>query len=169
MKDLLKNKTFIAVASTVLILIIVFVVFMVRNNGKSNNELQEQLTNAEAIPTVDASVKVNLVQGNRTGEVILTVDKAPQGTSSIEYQLTYDAVSREEGSIVPRGVIGTCTQQFGASGTWTCQQPNNKEAITLGTCSSGTCVYDNIKGDINVQLKFTGSYGEKIYEKDFNI
>lgn len=169
MKDLLKNKTFIAVASAVLILIIVFVIFMVRNKDKSNAQLEEQLTNMEAIPTVDASVKVSLTQGTKKGEVILTIDKAPQGTRGIEYQLTYDAVSREEGSIVPRGVIGTCAQQFGASGTWTCQQPNNKEAITLGTCSSGTCVYDNIKGSINVQLKFTGSYGDKIFEKNFSI
>jgi len=170
MKELFKNKTFIAITSVVFILIIVFVIFLIRNAGKGNLQLQEQLTNTEAIPTVDSNVKVDLVEGNRTGEVVLTVIDAPQGTTGIEYQLTYDAVSREEGgSVVPRGVIGTCSQQFGASGKWLCQQPNNSEGIILGTCSSGACVYDNIKGDINVQLKFTGSYGEKIFEKDFSI
>lgn len=170
MKDLLKNKTFLAVGISVIILVIILVIFLVRKNRNNDLELQEQLTNTEIIPTVDSNVNVSLKEADKRGELLLTVRDAPTGTTAIEYQLTYDAVSREEGgSVVPRGVIGKCIQQLSSQSTWSCQQPNSGEAIILGTCSSGTCVYDNITGDINVQLKFTGSYGERIFEKDFKI
>ena len=170
MKDLLKNKMFLAVGISVIILVIIIVIFYVRKNRNNDLELQEQLTNTEIIPTVDSNVNVSLKEADKRGELLLTVSDAPSGTTAIEYQLTYDAVSREEGgSVVPRGVIGKCIQQLSSKNAWSCQQPNSGEAIILGTCSSGTCVYDNITGDINVQLKFTGSYGERIFEKDFKI
>jgi len=41
--------------------------------------------------------------------------------------------------------------------------------ITLGTCSSGKCVYHEVVGKIKVSLKFTGSYGEKIFEKEYEL
>lgn len=170
MKDLLKNKMFLAVGISIIILVIIIVIFFIRKNKNNDLELQEQLTNTEVIPTVDSNVNVSLKEADKRGELLLTVSDAPSGTTAIEYQLTYDAVSREEGgSIVPRGVIGKCIQQLSSKNTWSCQQPNSGEAIILGTCSSGTCVYDNITGDINVQLKFIGSYGERIFEKDFKI
>ncbi len=170
MQEILKNKKFLAITSVTIILIIILVFFLVKKSKNSELELQEQLTNTEIIPTVDSNVKVKLTEADKRGELILTVDDAPTGTTAIEYQLTYDAISREEGgSVVPRGVIGKCIQQLSSKNTWSCQQPNSGEAIVLGTCSSGTCVYDNITGDINVQLKFVGSYGERIYEKDFKI
>ncbi|MDP3974627.1 MAG: hypothetical protein Q8P65_01410 [bacterium] len=170
MKDLLKNKMFLAVGISIIILVIIIVIFYVRKNKINDLELQEQLTNAEIIPTVDSNVNVSLKEADKRGELLLTVRDAPSGTTAIEYQLTYGAISREEGgSVVSRGVIGKCIQQLSSQSTWSCQQPNSEEAIILGTCSSGTCVYDNITGDINVQLKFTGSYGERIFEKDFKI
>ncbi|OGK31506.1 hypothetical protein A3F29_04135 [Candidatus Roizmanbacteria bacterium RIFCSPHIGHO2_12_FULL_33_9] len=170
MKELIKNKKFLAIFAAALVLIIALIFFFTGRSRVEGLEPQEQLTNIEAIPTVDSSVIVDLKVGKRSGEVILTIQNAPEGTRSIEYQLTYDAVSREQGgSVVPRGVIGKCVKQSGSQNTWSCEQPNSGEAIVLGTCSSGTCVYDNITGDINVQLKFTGSYGDKIFEKDFNL
>ncbi|MEX1052579.1 MAG: hypothetical protein WEC80_01910 [Patescibacteria group bacterium] len=170
MKDLLKNKKILLISAIVLILIIAVIFFLTSKNTSDGLESQEQLTNTEAIPIVDSSVIVSLIRGARSGEIILTVENAPEGTTSIEYQLTYDARSREEGgSIVPRGVIGKCVKQSGGNNNWSCEQPNSGEAIVLGTCSSGTCVYDNITGDINAQLKFTGSYGDRIFEKDFQI
>jgi hypothetical protein len=170
MNELFKNKKLLAIFGIVLVLIIALVFFITSRNRSEIIETQEQLTNAESIPAVDDSVIVELIKGARTGEVILTIQNAPEETNTIEYQLTYDAVSREQGgSIVPRGVIGKCTKQSGNENDWACEQPNSGEAIILGTCSSGTCVYDNIKSDINVQLKFSGSYGNKIFEKDFSI
>jgi len=161
---------YMAIAISVIILILILVFFLVKRNKNRELQLQEQLTNSEVIPTVDSNVRVKLTEADKRGELILTVSDAPSGTTAIEYQLTYDAISREEGgSAVPRGVIGKCIQQLSSRNTWSCQQPNSGEAIVLGTCSSGTCVYDNITGDINVQLKFVGSYGERIYEKDFKI
>lgn len=170
MKEILKNKKFLAIASAVIILTIILVFFLIKRGKNSDLELQEQLTNSEVIPTIDSNVNVKLTKANKKGELILSVSDTPRGTTAIEYQLTYNAISREEGgSVVPRGVIGKCIQQLSSRNMWSCQQPNSGEAIVLGTCSSGTCVYDEITGDINVQLKFVGSYGERIYEKDFKI
>jgi hypothetical protein len=65
-------------------------------------------------------------------------------------------------------VIGKCfkTERF-----WQCGEEDayGGRKIVLGTCSSGTCRYHNILGPIKLNLKFTGSYGEKIYEKEFKI
>ena len=163
------RKQVLIIGLSLLIIIVGF--YFIFERVKNKKEVKEQmLLNEEVIPTVDSNVIVNLKESTKKGEIILTIENAPSGTREIEYQLSYDAISKEEGGeVVPRGVIGKCMQQLKISNTWSCQQPTSGEAIVLGTCSSGTCVYDQITGKINVQLKFTGTYGERIYEKNYDL
>lgn len=109
----------------------------------------------DAIPTVDSSTIVALksLQGNR--EIVLEGKGVPNGTSSMDYELSYD--TKDQGK---QGVIGTISTINGGS---------FEKQMTLGTCSSGRCVYHEVIGSIQVTLKFTGEYGEKILIKELSL
>jgi hypothetical protein len=74
-----------------------------------------------------------------------------------------------EGGSVSQGAIGKCVE---IKGLWECgsEEPGGQgRKIVLGTCSSGTCRYHNIVGDVKVFMKFTGDYGSKVFEKEFSL
>lgn len=108
-----------------------------------------------AIPTVDASTQVSLtsLQGNK--EIMLKSSGLPNGTESVDYELSYDTKAQGK-----QGVIGTIMS---------ISDNSFEKQMTLGTCSSGRCVYHEVVGAIQVTLKFTGSYGEKVFSKDFTL
>lgn len=108
-----------------------------------------------AIPTVDASTTVTLsaLQGNK--EIVLKSAGIPNGTTSVDYELSYDTKAQGK-----QGVIGTISDIVGNS---------FEKQMTLGTCSSGHCVYHEVVGAIQVTLKFTGEYGEKVLSKEFTL
>ncbi|MCX6730858.1 MAG: hypothetical protein NTZ55_03345 [Candidatus Roizmanbacteria bacterium] len=108
-----------------------------------------------AIPTVDASTTVTLtsLQGNK--EIVLKSSSVPNGTTSVDYELSYDTKGQGK-----QGVIGTISSISGNS---------FEKQMTLGTCSSGRCVYHEVVGAIQVTLKFTGEYGEKVLSKEFTL
>lgn len=122
-------------------------------NTSTNGD--EVLPQSEALPTVDSSVKVELVADRARREVTLSVSNIPAGTDSIEYELSYDA----EGGL-PKGVIGTIEVDG---------KKSIERDITLGTCSSGTCVYDKGVTSIKVSLRFQSSKGASIFEKEFDL
>ena len=103
---------------------------------------------------MDSSVKVDLKSVNAKKEVAVEVSNSPKGTETIDVELSYE--TKDKGL---QGAIGTITVENGSG----------SKTITLGTCSSGTCVYHNVSSDIKVYLKFNGSYGERIFEKNFKI
>ena len=156
-----KNKNALIVGGIVLVLIVVGIVATKFNGADKKNASGNDsiLPEIEAIPTVDSSVKVELTADKLQHEATLTVTDFPAGTTTIEYSLSYDATV--EGETVPKGVIGTLDiEGTGSSVT---------KAITLGTCSSGTCKYDIISGKVSVELKFTGDYGAKLYQGQFDL
>lgn len=123
------------------------------NVPKTNNVLNQ---GENVAPTVDASVKVELTSGVGKKDAELTVDAVPPGTQTVEYELSYQ--EKQKGL---QGVLGTVT--LGEN-----QTEFNKQ-ITLGTCSSGRCVYHEVVGKVKATLKFSGSYGDKIFEKEYEM
>ncbi len=109
----------------------------------------------DVIPTVDSSTRVFLkpLQGNK--EIVLEGLGIPDGTTSVDYELSYDTKAQGK-----QGVIGTISTITGNS---------LEKQMTLGTCSSGRCVYHEVIGSIQVTMKFTGEYGEKILIKEFSL
>ena len=148
-----KRKKMILIGVTVLVLLAVG--FLLINRKSSNKEGSDLEPTEEILPTVDSSVKVTLegVSGNR--EVLLAVEGVPSGTESVDYELSYQTASQGL-----QGVIGTIMTQGKSS---------FEKKLTLGTCSSGTCVYHQVVGKIKLTLKFTGDYGEKLFEKEVSI
>jgi len=166
-----RKKTMIiaGIVGVVVLLGIFFLVF----NGKKNSQQgsSEAIPTDVVIPTVDSSVVVNLKQGSVKGEVLLTIKNAPSGTKGIDFELSYNAQNPGDANPTLQGAIGSC-KEF--QGVWECGEDYPKDfptgkKIVLGTCSSGTCRYHNVIGKIKVTLRFSGGYGEKIFEKDFGL
>ncbi len=157
MQKILSNKK-IVIASIVIILVLISggIYLVNRQNAKTQSQTDSSIQNDTAIPTVDPSVKVSLEALPGKKEVRLSVENMPKGTKTLEYELSYEA--RNQG---PQGVI---TQPIDVSG-----QTSYEKTITLGTCSSGTCVYHDVISNISLSLKFTGSYGQRIFEKEFPL
>lgn len=108
-----------------------------------------------AIPTVDASTTVTLTALTGNKEIVLKSTSLPKGTTSVDYELSYDTKGQGK-----QGVIGTISNISGNT---------IEKQMTLGTCSSGRCVYHEVVGAIQVTLKFTGDYGEKVFSKEFSL
>jgi len=120
---------------------------------KSATQSKNLLPTEVVIPTVDKSVIISLEKITSDKEVVLKIQNAPQGTESIEYTLFYN--TSEQGIQGVNGVLEANSEQI------------YERKITLGTCSSGSCVYHNVVGKIKLNLRFIGNYGEKLFEKEY--
>lgn len=166
-----KNTKIIIGIIVTLILVTGIVVMTLNRSGGSNSEQTEDILNNEpTIAPVDSSVVVEFVEGARAGEALLTVENAPNGTKSIEFELSYEAKSdaRSGGSgTTQQGAIGECKE---SGGVWECGEPSTDgRKIVLGTCSSGVCRYHDITSKIDVRLRFSGSYGDRLFEKSYSL
>ena len=147
-----EQKKYLMVGGIVVILLVVgFFVFGRTKQTKTDDK--EPLPTEMVIPTVDSSVKVSLEDAGNGKEVTLKIENAPSGTDSVDYELSYNTAKQGL-----QGVIGTLTES-----------DSYEKKITLGTCSSGTCVYHEVVGKIKLSLKFSGSFGEKVFEKEYSI
>lgn len=165
-----KNKLWIILGG---LFVLVFIVGALVIGGKKSAKqtATDSLPQEAIIPTIDSSVNVELKPTAKKGEATLTVQNAPSGTSGIEYTITYDALNADTGEggagVVPQGVTGKCER---SGSLWQCGEPSLiGKKIVFGTCSSGVCRYHQIQGNVKVSLKFNGSYGDKIFEKDYVI
>jgi hypothetical protein len=87
-------------------------------------------TNRRRYSTIDSSVKISLTALTGKKEVLLSIKDMLKNTNGLEYILSYETV--EGGCKVLTVFMEIMGQDF-------------EKKITLGTCSSGTCVYHNIK------------------------
>ncbi len=142
------------VGGVVIVLGIVGGIFLFKQKPTTVPRVQKQ-TETDAIPTVDSSTVATLkgLQGNK--EMLLSATGVPNGTTSVDYELSYDTKAQGK-----QGVIGTISEITGNT---------FQKQMTLGTCSSGRCVYHEVVGSIQVTLKFTGDYGEKVLVKEFSL
>lgn len=140
----------------IIILLLGGFMFMNQRNTQDATDATNIAPTEATIPTVDSSVKVSLEAVEAGKEVLLNVSALPAGTTSIDYELSYNT----EGQGL-QGVIGTMTVEDG--------KKEVEKQMTLGTCSSGTCVYHKVEGAIQLTLRFTGDYGQKLYEKEHKI
>ena len=151
------NRQQIIIGAVILVtLIIVLIIgskFMTKNKNVEEKKANLEEINQDVIPTVSSSVEVTLEKATGGKEIILSVANIPSGTQSIDYELSYQTAKQGL-----QGVIGTIS---------TTGESKYEKKITLGTCSSGTCVYHEVVGKIKLSLKFSGDYGERIFEKEF--
>ena len=150
------KKNQMIIISVVIIVLVLGTVLLIRNSQTQKKSEITPTPTEEQIPTVDSSVKVDLLAVGSGKEVTLSIAKIPVETSTIEYSLSYN--TKQQGI---QGVIGTVNV--------TSNKNEYEKTITLGTCSSGRCVYHDVEGAIKLTLKFSGNYGDRIFEKDFTL
>ncbi|OGK17978.1 hypothetical protein A3G67_04655 [Candidatus Roizmanbacteria bacterium RIFCSPLOWO2_12_FULL_40_12] len=157
MEAFLKNKKAVAAALVVVVLVVLGgIFFFISSNQSKKSQMEDVLNNEEAIPTVDASVQISLKAKPNKKEVELSVKNMPSGTKSVEYELSYDAQGQG-----PQGAIGTVELKS--------RESFFSKTVTLGTCSSGTCVYHTVVGPVRLSLIFNGGYGQRIFEKEYDL
>lgn len=156
----MNSKTMYIIGGVIVVIIIGFVSFIMVRGDKQETpaEIKKAPTQEEIIPTVDASVKVKIVPHLEKKKFDLVVSGIPDSTTTLEYELTYQTAKG--------GLPGYSSAIDIESG----QDTYEKKDFLLGTCSTGgACTYDEVVGPLKVTIKFTGSYGEKLFEKDFEL
>lgn len=150
-----KNNILFGIGAVVVVLIIV--IFGVFGNKTPKESKKTTTSNqSDIIPTVDSSVKVDLVSKNSKKAVDLTISGIPEGTTSIDYSISY--LTKQQGL---QGIIGAFQVKSGEK-----ERTISRE---LGTCSSGKCVYHEVVGTVKVALKFSGQYGERAFDKEYPL
>ena len=156
----MNKKVFLIIFGLVILGVVGFVAFRALLPAKQNNVSAPSGSvlkqNEGVIPTVDSSVQVDLVKSSTSKDVTLKIQGIPTDTQAIDYELSY-----EEKTKGLQGAIGSISV--------TSNEKTFSKQITLGTCSSGKCVYHEVVGKIKVTLKFSGPYGEKAYENEYAI
>lgn len=151
------RKKLMIIGGVLIFILIIGGVLVSSKNGKTQKpDLEELLPTEVVIPTVDSSVSVDLISTSAGREVTLQIKKIPTGTYSVDYELSYQ--TRQQGL---QGVIGTIQMEKGESEV--------DKTLTLGTCSAGTCIYHQVVGKVRLNLRFTGDYGDKVFEKEYEI
>lgn len=150
----LSNKKKMVIGGIILAVLLLAGYWMFIGRNKNTNKDVQEVTDDAAIPTIDGSVKINLTASNGKKDVLLSIKNIPKKTTDLEYILSYETI---EGGL--QGVNSTA-EIVGSS---------FEKKITLGTCSSGTCVYHNVKGKIKVELIFKGNGEDKYFTKEYEI
>lgn len=150
----INKKTMMVVGGVVAVLLVFFGLRLLMGKKASVKNNEETVSQDGIIPTVDDSVKISLTALTGKKEVLLSIKNIPAGTTNVEYILSYETV---EGGL--QGVNSTAE----ITGDYF------EKKITLGTCSSGTCVYHNIKDKIKVELIFKGNSGDRYFTKEYSI
>ena len=149
------NKTTMVLVGFFLVLFIFSGYWLLIGRKATVNNKNEQIIPTDAvIPTIDGSVKISLTSLTGRKEVMLSIKNMPKNTNSLEYILSYETI---EGGLQ------------GVNSTAEITNSDFEKKITLGTCSSGTCVYHNIKGKIKVELVFKGNNGDKYFTKEYAL
>lgn len=130
--------------------------FMMRGGAEQIVKQPQEQEEDKVIPPVDSSVEVEVSPKEAGKKIFLAISKIPEGTESVDYEVTYE------------------TKDGGLQGVSSSIETEGKDSyekdFVLGTCSTGgKCVYHQVSGPVKVSLKFNGSYGERIFEKEFEL
>lgn len=151
----LNQKTTMVLGGFFLVLFIFSGYWLLIGRKATVNNKNEQIIPTDAvIPTIDGSVRISLTSLAGRKEVMLSIKNMPKNTNSLEYILSYETI---EGGLQ------------GVNSTAEITDSDFEKKITLGTCSSGTCVYHNIKGKIKVELVFKGNNEDKYFTKEYAL
>ena len=152
------NKNRLLIIGGVLVTILIIGgVLIGSNKGKQEVVEEEELLPTEVvIPTIDKNVEINLVSSSLGREVVLQIKNIPAGTETVEYELSYQ--TKQQGL---QGVIGTVELKT--------DQSEVDKRLTLGTCSSGSCIYHQVVGKVRLNLRFTRDYGDQVFEKEYQL
>ncbi len=146
-----KNKLVIVSVVIIVILLGVGGIFLFGQKGSSTKVPTEQSKNIKKLSADDIGLVLASAKGGKALSMRIT---KLSGISSIEYELSYDAVETTEGetATVPKGVVGSPIQVKADS--------EISRILDLGTCSKNVCRYDKVKSDIKVVIRVNFANGD---------
>lgn len=150
----MKNKKILTIITILVIIITGLLIFRTKRGG--GGEVSPTPTPTVALPPVDESVDISLTPRSDKKAVILKIGQIPQGTTSVDYELSY-----ETGEGLPRGVLGTIHLKE--------EEEEIEREILLGTCSRNVCVYDKGVEKVNLVLKFNFPDGSSQFQKEYEL
>ena len=153
----LKNKNVLMIGGILLVVVILGVVAtQMKGPATTGKDTTENvLPENEEFPTVESTVEVSMKADKRKEKIVISVANVPSDVTLIEYEATYqDKDGNQKGGVGEIEVDGTSALS---------------DPFPLGTCSSGACVYDNGGDSVKINLKFTGSKGTRVFEKEFPL
>lgn len=142
------------VVGAIIILLISY--FTLIKPKANNNDLVPTPTVAEVYPTISSDIKVDLSSKNDNKAIVLRISNIPQGVESIDYEISYLT-----GDGLPRGVVGTIKIAQ--------EKEIIRDDIVLGTCSSGSCVYDKGVREVDLSLKFNSRAGASVFRNSYPL
>lgn len=154
------NKNIYIIGAVAAVIVIALAAFlMMRGGNKTQQDQTSRGPVTEAvIPTVDASVKVEVKAETDPKKFDMSIKGIPDKTTSIEYEITYETQDD--------GIQGFNSPVDLKSG----QTTYEKKGFLLGTCSTGgKCTYHKVTSPLKVNIKFVGSYGEKLFAGEFTL
>lgn len=157
MNKTLTNKKIVIVLLLLIVLIGISYKVLIAGKKSNGQSFKKEINQEEIIPTIDSSVSVNLTKEKSGNELTLAIQNFPGDTDKIDYELSYETAAQGF-----QGIKGTIDTASVGSRKY-------DKKILLGTCSSGKCVYHKVVGKISLSLKFNGKYGEKVFEKEYEL
>lgn len=153
----MKQKQWYIIGAVVVVVILIAVgISFFLNSKKTSTQQQIPAYNGQqqqVLTLSPDSIGLSIAFRSDNRAMKFTVGNA-DGINSIEYQIAYS--KNQDGQTVPEGLIGTVDMN-----------PGDKTAgigfREFGTCSSGTCHYDEVVSPITLTLKIVKSDG-KIYQ-----
>ncbi len=159
MEEKKTQKPYLMIGIVIAVIVLLVAGGMMISGNKKKSATDEgtgqKLQNSEVAPTVDASVKVGLTVTPDKKEATLTVSNLPKGTKTMDFTLSYTTKEKEDGS------IGSITVEGG--------KDSYERKVTFGTCSSGVCRYSPPISPVKLTIDFMGTYGERIFEKEYTL
>lgn len=130
-----------------------------KNNAPVESEVIEEDVTVQTLSPESIGLDLEFRKDGKAAKIIVANAK---GIKAIEYQISYQ--KNQEGEDVPEGLIGDIDMSKATGGS---VETDFRE---FGTCSSGTCRYDNVTSPIKITLKITKDDG-KVYqsEKSFEL
>jgi len=154
MREIIKTRKILIIFILFFFVTILSLWVYSRKNYSSSRKQNLIKPTSSILPPIDPSVKVNVIPLNLNREIKLTITHIPAGTHEIEYIISYET---KDGGLQ------------GVNSTAQIEGDRFEKKITLGTCSSGSCVYHQVKGKIRVELSFRGDYGEKYFTHEYDL
>lgn len=122
-----KNK--LVLIGVILVIVVLGAAYYYTTSNSEKIQVSD-VVEEEAIKMNPEDIELELTPSKGNKEVIMKINDVSK-FDSFEYEMNYDATV--DGEVVPRGAIGSGEVEGG--------KPIERK-ITIGTCSSGTCKYD---------------------------
>jgi len=153
-----ENKVIIGIVIVVLVLL--GGGYYVMGVNKTQTEQTVPIEDDVTVGTISPESIGFDLEFRKDGKAAKIIIGKAKGIQAIEYQISYQ--KNQEGEDVPEGLIGDIEVTGAAS-----LETDFRE---FGTCSSGTCRYDDVTSPIKITLKITKDDG-KVYqsEKSFEL